>query len=114
MTKQTIENSTVHHLAGRDVHIHYGTDPEALTDTQRWQYRTTLLQYRQTLPKFHQLLCQHAQLRFNTAKLVELDDKQLTELFEFHQAVVMVGGQLRTSIWEKWRVWLKKAFRKEK
>ncbi|OOF82503.1 hypothetical protein BKG93_11220 [Rodentibacter ratti] len=89
------DNNTV---AGRDVHIHYSSSSDLeLTDSERWQYRNTLLKYRETLPELHKLLCHYAQLRFETAIFVELDDCQLKALFEYHQTLLIVSKKLHSS-----------------
>lgn len=88
-------NGNVENMVAGDIHIHYhNPEIDELSEQQRYQMRTELLKYRGVLPEMHNLLCDYANLAFGCAKFVDLEDKQLIKLTQYHQALITLSQQL--------------------
>lgn len=100
MTKSICQsaNGNVENMVAGDMHIHYhNPEIDGLSEQQRYQMRTELLKYRGVLPEMHNLLCDYANLAFGCAKFVDLEDKQLIKLTQYHQALITLSQQLAKS-----------------
>ncbi|MFU2127807.1 hypothetical protein ACLQ85_07145 [Gallibacterium anatis] len=97
MTKSIYQsaNGNVENMVAGDMHIHYHkSEINELSEQQRYQMRAELLKYRGVLPEMHNLLCDYASLAFGSAKFVDLEDKQLIKLAQYHQALITLSSQL--------------------
>ncbi|MEE6030975.1 hypothetical protein [Avibacterium paragallinarum] len=88
-------NGNVENMVAGDMHIHYHKPTvDELNEQQRYQMRNELLKYRSVLPEMHNLLCDYANLAFGCAKFVDLEDKQLIKLAQYHQTLITLSPQL--------------------
>lgn len=94
MIKPIYQNAdgNVENMIAGDMHVHYHkSELDELSEHQRYRMRTELLQYRGVFPEMHNLLCDYAYLAFGCSKFVDLEDKQLVKLYNYHSALLKVN-----------------------
>lgn len=84
-------------IANRDIHI---TIVQSESETQekplgRYEMISTLFQYKDgKFPEFHNLLCDYAKSHFKQGIFKELNDEQLTKLYQYHQQILLIAEKL--------------------